>query len=151
VWTLLLNQLKNPLIIILLVGAAFSMYTGHLVVAIAIGVIAIINLAISFVQKLNMQKSMDSLNEMASPAALVLRDGEWNKILAKTIVPGDILKLDVGSIVSADVRLVQATQLQMPRLAGVTKARCLLLGANTPWNRVRLALGLGTSAANTQA
>jgi Ca2+-transporting ATPase len=114
---LLLNQMKNPLIIILLVGAALSTYTGHLVDAIAIGVIVIINIVISFVQELNMQKSMESLNEMAAPSALALRDGEWNKIPAKNIVPGDILKLDMGSIVSADVRLVQATQLQIDEAA----------------------------------
>lgn len=114
---LLLNQLKNPLITILVVGAALSLYSGHMVDAIAIGVIVIINIAISFVQELQMQKSMESLNDMAAPSALVLRDGEWNKIPANSIVPGDILKLDTGNIVSADVRLVQATRLQIDEAA----------------------------------
>jgi Ca2+-transporting ATPase len=110
---LLLQQFRNPLIIILLIGAAMSLYIDHMVDAVVIGVIVIINILISFVQELNMQKSMDSLNEMSAPTALVMRDGEWNKIPARDIVPGDILKLDTGSIVSADVRLVEATQLQI--------------------------------------
>jgi Ca2+-transporting ATPase len=114
---LLLQQFKNPLIIILLVGAALSLYIGHMVDAIAILVIVAINILIAFVQELNMQKSMDSLNAMSAPMALVMRDGEWNRIPARDIVPGDILKLDTGSIVAADVRLMQATQLQIDEAA----------------------------------
>jgi Ca2+-transporting ATPase len=117
VLSLFLAQFKNPLIIILLVGAALSLYIGHMVDAIAIGVIVIINILIAFMQELNMQKSMDSLNEMSAPTALVMRDGEWNRIPASEIVPGDILKLDTGSIVSADVRLIEATQLQIDEAA----------------------------------
>ncbi len=114
---LLLVQFKNPLIIILLVGAALSLYIDHLVDAIAIAVIVVINILIAFFQELNMQKSMDSLNEMAAPTSLVLRQGEWNRIPAREIVPGDLLKLDTGSIVSADVRLLEATQLQVDEAA----------------------------------
>ena len=114
---LLLVQFKNPLIIILLVGAALSLYIDHLVDAIAIAVIVVINILIAFFQELNMQKSMDSLNEMAAPTSLVLRNGEWNRIPAREIVPGDLLKLDTGSIVSADVRLVEATQLLIDEAA----------------------------------
>jgi len=114
---LLLVQFKNPLIIILLVGAALSLYIGHLVDAVAIGVIVVINILIAFIQELNMQKSMDSLNEMAAPTSLVLRNAEWNRIPAREIVPGDLLKLDTGSIVSADVRLVEATRLQIDEAA----------------------------------
>jgi len=117
VLSLFLAQFKNPLIIILLIGAALSLYIGHMVDAVAIGVIVIINILIAFMQELNMQKSMDSLNEMSAPTALVMRDGEWNKIPASEIVPGDILKLDTGSIVSADVRLIEATQLQIDEAA----------------------------------
>ena len=114
---LLLNQFRNPLIIILLVGAALSLYIGHLVDAIAIAVIVIINIFIAFIQELNMQKSMDSLSDMAAPTALVLRDAEWNKLPTKEIVPGDILKLGTGSIVPADVRLVEATGLLIDEAA----------------------------------
>ena len=56
---LLLGQFKNPLIIILIVGAMLSTYIGHTVDAVAILVIVLINIMIGFVQALNMQKSMD--------------------------------------------------------------------------------------------
>ncbi len=114
---LLLVQFKNPLIIILLVGAALSLYIGHMVDAVAIAVIVIINIFIAFIQELNMQKSMDSLSDMAAPTALVLRDGEWNSLPTKEIVPGDILKLNTGSIVPADMRLVEATGLLIDEAA----------------------------------
>lgn len=95
---LLLGQFKNPLIIILMVGAFLSFYIGHTVDAVAILVIVLINIMIGFIQELNMQKSMDSLNDMSSPMALVIRNGQWEKIPAHTLVPGDILKLDTGTI-----------------------------------------------------
>ena len=114
---LLLVQFKNPLIIILLIGAFLSFYIGHTVDAIAILVIVLINIMIGFIQELNMQKSMDSLNDMSAPMALVIRNGEWEKIPAHTLVPGDILKLDTGTIVAADVRLLEVTRLQIDEAA----------------------------------
>lgn len=116
-YMLLFNQLKSPLIIILFIGALLSLYTGHMIDAIAIAVIVLINVLISFVQEINMQKSMDSLNDMSAPTALVRSGGEWCKKLASNIVPGDIVKLDTGSIVPADMRLIEATQLQIDEAA----------------------------------
>ena len=80
VWYLLLEQIKNPLIIILIVGVFLSLYIGHIVDAVAIMVIVLINIMISFMQELNMQKSMDSLSDMAAPMATVLRNGNWEKV-----------------------------------------------------------------------
>jgi len=110
---LLLEQIKNPLIIILIVGAFLSLYIGHTVDAVAIFVIALINITISFIQELNMQKSMDSLSDMAAPMAVVIRNENWVKIPARTLVPGDILKLNTGTIVAADVRLLETTGLRI--------------------------------------
>ena len=72
---LLLRQLKNPLLIILMVGAGVSLYADHAVDAIAIGVIVVINALIGFVEEYKAQKSMDALKEMAAPQAMALRDG----------------------------------------------------------------------------
>ena len=110
---LLLVQFKNPLIIILIVGAFLSFYIGHIIDAIAILVIVLINIIIGFIQELNMKKSMDSLSDMAAPMALVLHNGQWEKKPAHTLVPGDIMKLDTGTIVAADVRLLEVTGLQI--------------------------------------
>ena len=114
---LFLSQFKNSLLIILLLGAALSLYTGHLVDAIAITFLVFFNATISFVQEIKAQQSLDALKEMGAPNATVLRSGEWVSIPAKDIVQGDILRLNVGDIVPADVRLVQTNQLRVDESA----------------------------------
>jgi len=114
---LFLEQFKNPLLIILLVGAAISLYAGHAVDAIAIGVIVVINALISFIQEHNAQKSMDALKEMAAPDAFVRRDGEWVSVPARDLVPGDVLRLNTGDIVAADVRIIESNRLQLDEAA----------------------------------
>jgi Ca2+-transporting ATPase len=91
---LFLEQFSNPLLIILLVGAAVSLYAGHVVDAIAIAAIVIINALISFAQEFKAQKSMDALKEMAAPDAMVRRNGEWISIPARELVPGEVLRLN---------------------------------------------------------
>lgn len=114
---LFLEQFKNPLLIILLVGAAISFYAGHAVDAIAIGVIVVINALISFIQEHNAQKSMDALKEMAAPDAFIRRDGEWVSVPARDLVPGDVLRLNTGDIVAADVRIIESNRLQLDEAA----------------------------------
>jgi len=114
---LLLEQFSNPLLIILLVGAGVSLYADHVVDAIAITAIVIINALISFAQEFKAQKSMDALKEMAAPDALVRRNGEWVSIPARELVPGEILRLNTGDIVAADVRLIEAHRLQIDEAA----------------------------------
>jgi len=114
---LYLTQFKNSLLIILLIGAALSAYTGHMVDAVAITFLVFFNATISFLQELKAQQSLDALKEMGAPNALVLRDGDWVSIPARQIVPGDILRLNTGDIVPADVRLVQVNQLRLDESA----------------------------------
>lgn len=114
---LFLEQFKNPLLIILLVGAAISFYAGHAVDAIAIGVIVVINALISFIQEHNAQKSMDALKDMAAPDAFIRRDGEWVSVPARDLVPGDVLRLNTGDIVAADVRIIESNRLQLDEAA----------------------------------
>ncbi|WP_319380586.1 cation-transporting P-type ATPase [Thiomicrorhabdus sp.] len=111
--TLLLNQLKNPLIWVLSVGVLLSLYSGHLSDAIAILIIIFINTGISFFQEYKAQKSIDALRKMSSPQALVLRDQQWSYIPASKLVGGDIVKLTHGSLVPADLRLIESHQLQI--------------------------------------
>lgn len=74
------QQFKNPLIIILLFGVLLSIYSQHIVDAIAISVIIMINVLIGFLQEMNMHKSMDTLKNMSTPIVQVKRDGEWLEI-----------------------------------------------------------------------
>lgn len=116
-WLILLSQFKNPLLIILSLGMFLSIYIGHWVDAIAIFIIILINLLISFTQEYNAQKSIDSLKKMSAPEADVLRGGEWQTIPAQSLVPGDIVSLKAGSIVPADLRLLSAEQLRIDEAA----------------------------------
>jgi Ca2+-transporting ATPase len=114
---LFLRQFANPLLIILLVGAAISGYTGHWVDAIAIFVIVLINAGISFAQEMKAERSLAALSDMAAPMASVRRDGDWQEIPARDIVPGDLLRIKAGDILAADVRLVEANRLQLDEAA----------------------------------
>ncbi len=114
---LFLQQFKNSLLIILLIGAALSVYTGLVADAVAITFLVFFNAIISFVQEHKAQQSLQALREMGAPNALVLRDSEWLSVPAKEIVPGDILRLNTGDIVPADVRLAEASQLRLDESA----------------------------------
>lgn len=114
---LLLEQVRNPLLIILTVGAIISAYTGHWVDAIAILVIVVINAAIGFWQEWSAEQSMAALSEMSAPGATVRREGTWKDISATEVVPGDIVRLKAGDIVAADMRLAEAARLQIDEAA----------------------------------
>jgi len=110
---LLALQFKNPLIIILLFGAAVSFATGHSIDAIAISVIVLINAGISFSQEWKAERSLASLKEMAAPTSVVLRNSEWTGVPSRDLVPGDIVKINTGDIVGADLRLAEVNRLQI--------------------------------------
>ncbi|MBC7006704.1 cation-translocating P-type ATPase [Photobacterium sp. BZF1] len=114
---LLAHQFKNPLIFILGVGAIVSFFTGHLIDAVAIGVIIVINVLIAFWQEFKAQKGMEALRDMAAPMAQVRRNGEWVDIPAREIVPGDVLKISTGDILAADVRIIEANRLSIDEAA----------------------------------
>lgn len=111
------RQFKNPLLIILMFGALLSFVTSHFIDAIAITFIILINAIISFVQEYKAQKSIDALKQMAAPKTLVLRTKRWQSLPANELVPGDIVRLDAGSIVPADLRLIEVQQLKIDEAA----------------------------------
>ncbi|WP_417686625.1 cation-translocating P-type ATPase [Roseibium sp.] len=129
---LFLSQFRNPLLIILIAGALISAYTGHLVDAIAIGVIVLLNAIISFVQEFKAAQSLAALKDMAAPKAFVKRDGKWLEIQASDIVPGDILRFKAGDIIAADVRLFEAARLAIDEAA--------LTGESEPVDKHTLAI-----------
>ncbi|PLA74238.1 ATPase [Hydrogenovibrio sp. SC-1] len=114
---LFVRQLSNPLLVILAIGALLSFYTSHFVDAIAISVIILINALISFVQEYKAQKSIDALRDMAAPYCFVKQAGQWQKIPASQLVPGDIIKLSTGDIIPADCRFIETAHLQVDESA----------------------------------
>ncbi|MGI9330806.1 MAG: cation-translocating P-type ATPase, partial [Gammaproteobacteria bacterium] len=114
---LFLVQFKNPLLLILIGGAGISLYADHAVDAIAIAVIVLLNALIGFIQEFKAQKSMAALKDMAAPEAAVRRENKWLDVPALELVPGDIVRLNTGDIVPADVRILEASTLQIDEAA----------------------------------
>ena len=104
-WTILLEQFKNVLIIILLFATALSAFLGHGVEAIAITVIVLFAVILGFVQEYRAERAIEALREMAAPTATVIRDGRERRIHARELVPGDLILLATGDKVPADARL----------------------------------------------
>jgi P-type Ca2+ transporter type 2C len=111
-WAILLEQFKNVLIIILLLATALSAFLGHGVEAIAITVIVLFAVVLGFVQEYRAERAIEALREMAAPAATVIREGRERRVPARELVPGDLILLATGDKVPADVRLIEAVNLQ---------------------------------------
>ena len=111
-WSILLEQFKNVLIVILLLATALSAFLGHGVEAIAITVIVLFAVILGFIQEYRAERAIEALREMAAPNATVIRDGREQRIPARDLVPGDLVLLATGDKVPADARLTEAVNLQ---------------------------------------
>jgi P-type Ca2+ transporter type 2C len=107
------HQFKSPLIYILLLAAGVSVALGDLSDAGFIAFVLLVNAAIGTVQERSAQKSADALSALVSAKANVLRDGDEQEIDAAELVPGDIVLLESGNKVPADVRLLSAVGLSL--------------------------------------
>jgi Ca2+-transporting ATPase len=111
-WAILAAQFKNVLIVILLAATAASAALGHGLEATAITVIVFFAVLIGFLQEYRAERAMEALRKMAAPTALVLRDQQEVRLPARELVPGDIVVLQAGDRIPADLRLLEATNLQ---------------------------------------
>ena len=111
-WDILIEQFKSVIVALLGVAAIVSFAFGEVVEAVAIGVVILINAAIGFVTELRAVRSMEALQELSQVSAKVRRDGKAKEVPAEEIVPGDIVLVDGGDVVTADVRLFEASKLQ---------------------------------------
>ncbi|MHB9023123.1 MAG: cation-translocating P-type ATPase [Armatimonadota bacterium] len=112
-WTILFEQFKNVLIIILLVATVLSAFLGHGVEAIAITVIVLFAVVLGFIQEYRAERAIQALQQMAAPSAMVFRDDETVTLPARELVPGDVIMLHAGDIIPADGRLLDAINLQV--------------------------------------
>ena len=139
-WSILLEQFKNVLIIILLVATALSASLGHGLEAVAITVIVIFAVVLGFVQEYRAERAIEALREMAAPLAKVMRDGRERRVNAHEIVPGDLILLATGDKVPADVRLIDAVNLQTVE-AALTGESAPVQKHNRPLEDPKLPLG----------
>ena len=112
-----LDQFKDFMILVLIAAAIISGVIGELSDTIAIIVIVILNAVIGFIQEYRAEKAMAALKKMAAPSATVFRDEKLSDIPASEIVPGDIVTLEAGKIVPADMRLIEGSQLKVEEAA----------------------------------
>lgn len=112
-WRILYSQFES-LVVLLLLGAAVAAFAfGEYVEGVAIGVVILINTAIGFFMELRAVRSMEALRKMAQSSSRVRRDGEERMFEAAQLVPGDIVELQAGDVVSADMRIVRSQNLQV--------------------------------------
>ncbi|HZY31177.1 MAG TPA: cation-translocating P-type ATPase, partial [Candidatus Methylomirabilis sp.] len=111
------DQFRDFMIIVLLAAAVVSGVIGEAKDALAIVAIVVLNAVIGFVQEYRAEQAIDALKAMAAPTATVFRDGGTVFIPAAEVVPGDVILLEVGAIVPADLRLVEAAKLRVDEAA----------------------------------
>ncbi len=114
---MVIDQLKSFVIILLLVAAAISGILGEWVDAIAILLIVILNAVMGVVQESRAEEALAALKKMASPEAHIVRDGKRITIPASQLVPGDVVYLEAGNFIPADLRLAEAVNLRVEEAA----------------------------------
>ncbi|WP_338935251.1 cation-translocating P-type ATPase [Lactobacillus helveticus] len=108
-----LEQFKDLMVIILIIAAVISAFTGELESTLVIIAVLIVNAILGTVQHIKAEKSLESLKSLSSPSAKVLRDGKKIEIDSKDVVPGDIMLLEAGDMVTVDGRILENFSLQV--------------------------------------
>ncbi|MFO7533458.1 MAG: HAD-IC family P-type ATPase [Candidatus Limnocylindrales bacterium] len=111
VLTTLLNQFKSPLIYILLIAATVTILLGEYLDAIVIVAVLVLNAGVGFFQERQAEKSVRALMHLVAARAHVVRDGIEREIDAAEVVPGDLVLLESGGRIPADLRLVSSVAL----------------------------------------
>jgi P-type Ca2+ transporter type 2C len=117
VFQLFLLQFKDFMILILFVAAIVSGVLGELTDAIIILVIIFVNAIVGFVQEYRASKAMEALKKMAASSSRILRNGKAVEIPSEQLVPGDVVSLEAGNIIPADVRFFETNKLKVDESA----------------------------------
>lgn len=115
--SLFLGQLKDMLIYILLTASVITILIREYVDAIIILMVVVLNAIIGVIQEYKAEKAIEALQKMTTPKALVRRDGEVKEINSEELVPGDIVIIDAGRYIPADIRLLESVNLQIEESA----------------------------------
>lgn len=110
-------QLQDMLIYVLLGASLITLVIGEYVDAIIIILVILINAVIGVIQEYKAEKAIEALQQMTTPKSLVRRDGEVKEINSEEIVPGDIIIIDAGRFIPADLRLIESANLQIEESA----------------------------------
>ena len=122
------TQLRDPMILLLCGALVVVVLIGDVTDAAVICAVVVLNTVLGVVQEVRAAHAMAALQDMAAPTAVVVRDGQVRKVEAVELVPGDVIRLEAGSVVAADARLVEAVSLQVDESA--------MTGESVPVDRV---------------
>ncbi|WP_330276340.1 HAD-IC family P-type ATPase [Lentzea sp. NBC_00516] len=113
----LLGQLHHPLIYVLLVAAGITAALGEVVDASVVFAVVVVNAVIGFVQEARAERALDALTAMVRTEVTVVRDGLTARVPSAELVPGDLVVLEAGDQVGADLRLVTTKELRVDESA----------------------------------
>jgi Ca2+-transporting ATPase len=126
--SIFLNQFKSFLIAILIAATIFSALIYEFIQSLAIIIIVILNAVFGFIQEYKAERTMAALKKMTAQQAIVIRNGKETRIPSRLLVPGDIVLIEQGSRIPADMRLIEVVDIKMDEAA--------LTGESTPVNKV---------------
>lgn len=111
-WLIFFKQFQDFMVLVLLAATLIAGLLGEYVDAIAIMVIVLVNSFLGFFQEQKAEKSLAKLKEMSAPVANVLRDGKWEKIPSQDVVVGDVLRMNSGDRIPADIRITKSNSME---------------------------------------
>ncbi|PJX21822.1 calcium-translocating P-type ATPase, PMCA-type [Psychroflexus sp. S27] len=115
--SMLKDQLNDALIFVLLGAVIITSFMGEYVDAIIIILVIFINASLGIIQEIKAGKAIEDLHKLASPKALVRRNGKVSEVNTDQLVPGDIVILETGRLIPADLRLIESINLQVEESA----------------------------------
>ena len=110
-WAVLGRQLRSPILILLIVTAAVSVFLGEATNSIVIGVILIASVGLGFGNEFRAERAAEALHSRVTHRVVVVRDAVAQEINVVDLVPGDIVRMGLGAIIPADIRLLICTDL----------------------------------------
>ena len=111
-WRVLGRQLRSPILILLIITAATSLFLGDVTNSIVIGVILLVSIGLGFANEFRAERAAEALHSRVTHRAVVVRAGALGEIDVADLVPGDIVRVILGSVVPADIRLFSGEDLQ---------------------------------------
>ena len=136
---ILLSQFKSPLIYILLVAGVATIAIGEYIDTGVIAVVLVLNATVGFIQERKADQSVHALMQLAAPKAVVVRDGDRQEVDSAELVPGEVVLLESGTRVPADLRILSATALRVDQ--------SLLTGESSPVTKTTDAVSADALAA----
>src|SRR5512139_4071447 len=111
------EQITATMVLILIGAAVIAGLLGDWKNTIAISAIVVLYAILGFIQEYRAEQAIAALKKMAVPKARVLRNGNWQEVSARELVPGDVLQLETGNLLPADVRLLETVNLRVQEAA----------------------------------